>query len=291
MPTMKRRTSNLEPRTVSLQPRTSNLEPQTSNSGKAGNWLAGLGVGLASSLLIAELAVAIPQDKPPIAPAYPSRAETRPSPLPNPMGYVSDHAGVIDPAWKERIRSVCQDLERKTGVEMVVVTVPSTKPYATAKDYAAALYQRWGIGTAQKEHGVLVLAVIESRRATVTLGKSMVPIITPAIVKEVGGKYLEPAFRQGQFEEGLYRAAVALASASQHVQEGEPPRHKLKGFGIFLTVTMSLGALWFLWWISRPDLRHPYGRLRRGEYWGSGQGGFGSNLGGFGGGMSGEGLK
>jgi uncharacterized protein len=242
-------------------------------------------------LLVPQAVSALPQSKPPIAPAHPGRAETRPFPLPNPMGYVSDHAGVIDSSWKERIRSVCQDLERKTGVEMVVVTVPSTKPYATAKDYAAALYERWGIGTAQKEHGMLVLAVIEGRQATVTLGKSMLPIITPSVVEEVGSKYLEPAFRQGQFEEGLYRAVVALASASQNVQEGEPSRHKLKGFGIFLTVTMSIGALWFLWWISRPDLRHPYGRLRRGEFWGSGQGGFGGTFGGFGGGMSGERLK
>jgi uncharacterized protein len=204
---------------------------------------------------------------------------------------------------------------------MVVVTVPSTKPYATARDYAAALYERWGIGTAQKEHGVLVLAVVDpltvrpfdqaqggervepqahrpesdrgtgSGRAAVTLGKSMLPIITPTIVAEVGGKYLEPAFRQGRFEEGLYRAVVALASASQNVQEGEPSRHKLKGFGVFLTLSMSLGALWFLWWISRPDLRHPYGRLRRGEFWGSGQGGFGGTFGGFRGGMSGEGWR
>jgi uncharacterized protein len=58
-----------------------------------------------------------------------------------------------------------------------------------------------------------------------------------------------------------------------------------------LTLFTAVGALSFLWWLSRPDLRHPYGRLRRGEYWGSGQGGFGGNFGGFGGGMSGEGLK
>jgi len=236
-------------------------------------------IGLAI-LLSSQAASALPQNKPQ---------------LPNPMGYVSDHAGVIAPAWKERIRSVCQDLERKTGVEMVVVTVPTTRPYATAKDFAAALYQRWGIGTAQKEHGVLVLAVVDpstgSGRAVVTLGKNMLPVITPMLVEEVGSKYLEPAFRNAKFEEGLYRAVVALASASQSVREGEPSRHKLKGFGIFLTAAMSFGALWFLWLISRPDLRHPYGRLRRGEYWGSGQGGFGGNLGGFGGGMSGEGLK
>ena len=47
--------------------------------------------------------------------------------LPEPRGYVSDHAQAIDEEWKERIRSVCQDLERKTGVEMVVVTVPDRK--------------------------------------------------------------------------------------------------------------------------------------------------------------------
>jgi uncharacterized protein len=207
------------------------------------------------------------------------------------MGYVSDHAGVISPAWKERIRSVCQDLERKTGIEMVVVTVPSVKPFASARDYANALYEQWGIGTAQKGHGVLVLAVVEGRQATVTLGKNMLPIITPSLVEEVGGKYLEPVFRKAQFEEGLYRAVVALSSASQEVQAAEPSRHKLKGVGAFLTLFTGLGALWFLWWISRPDLRHPYDRLRRGEFWGSGQGGFGGNLGGFGGGMSGEGLK
>ena len=62
--------------------------------------------------------------------------------LPEPLGYVSDHAKVLEPDWKARIRSVCQDLERKTGVEMVVATVASTKPYGTAKDYASALYER-----------------------------------------------------------------------------------------------------------------------------------------------------
>ncbi|HWC51396.1 MAG TPA: TPM domain-containing protein, partial [Nitrospira sp.] len=42
--------------------------------------------------------------------------------LPDPMGYVSDHAKVLEDDWRARIRSVAQDLERKTGVEMVVVT-------------------------------------------------------------------------------------------------------------------------------------------------------------------------
>ena len=211
--------------------------------------------------------------------------------LPEPLGYVSDHAAIIDPDWKARIRSVCQDLERKTGVEMVVVTVPELKPFKTADEYATALYQRWGIGTAQDEHGMLVLLAVHERQAAVTVGRRMLPVTTGEVVRKIGAEYLDPAIRNGHFGEGLYRTAVALATVSQDIRAGVLSRTHFRGLGFWLTLFTAIGALSFLWWLSRPDLRHPYGRLRRGEYWGSGQGGFGGNFGGFGGGMSGEGLK
>jgi uncharacterized protein len=211
--------------------------------------------------------------------------------LPEPLGYVSDHAGVFDADWKARVRSVCQDLERKTGVEMVVVTVKSLGPYRTAHEYASALFQGWGIGSAQREHGVLILAVMDERLAAVTLGRSMLGVISPSILEEVAGLYLDPMFRAGHVDEGLYRAAVVLAAASQHVRAGGETRTHAKGLGLWLTLLAGIGAFAFLWWISRPDLRHPFGRLRRGEFWASGQGGFGGNFGGFGGGTGGEGLR
>lgn len=208
--------------------------------------------------------------------------------LPEPLGYVSDHAGILDPDWKERIRSVCQDLERKTGVEMVVVTVPGLRSFRSANEYASAMYQRWGVGSAQKEHGLLILASIEDRQAAVTVGKGLVGTITQPIIEDVGRQYLDSAFRNGRFGEGLYRTTVALASHLQEIRVGETAHRHLKGLGTVLTVFTFVGALAFLWWISRPDLRHPFRRLHRGEYWGTGQGGFGGNFGGFGGG---EGLR
>lgn len=217
-------------------------------------------------------------------------ASERP-PIPQPLGYVTDQAGILDPDWKARIRSVCQDLERKTGVEMVVVTVKNLAPYRSANEYASTIYQRWGVGSAQREHGVVILAAIEERRAAVTVGKPLVGRITAPMMEEVGRQYVDPAFRQGQYGEGLYRATVALASELHEIRVGESGRSHLKGLGLILTVFTGIGAFAFLWWISRPDLRHPFGRLRRGEFWGSGQGGFGGNFGGFGGGTSGEGLK
>lgn len=226
-----------------------------------------------------------------LAPALASGLPQGKPPLPDPLGYVSDHAGVIEADWKARVRSVCQDLERKTGIEMVVVTVNGLAPYATAKDYAEALYQHWGIGTAQQDHGILVLAVAQERQATVTVGRSLLAVVSSEVMEGVGKKYLEPAFRRGRYGEGLYRTTVALASVAQDIRVAEPPRSRLRGLGIVLTLSTTFGALWFLWWISRPDLRHPFRRIHKGEFWGSGQGGFRGNFGGFGGGMGGEGLK
>ena len=211
--------------------------------------------------------------------------------LPEPRGYVSDHAQAIDGDWKERIRSVCQDLERKTGIEMVVVIVPSIKPFASANEYATAIYEKWGIGSTQQEHGVLVLVAVEERQAAITLGRQMFPIITPAVMSQVGRESLQPSIELGHFGEGLYRTVVALASPAQDVRVGIVAKGHSKGLGFWLAVFTSIVAFSLFWWITRPDLRHPYKRIQKGEYWGTGQGGFGGNLGGFGGSTSGEGFR
>lgn len=199
-------------------------------------------------------------------------------PLPEPMGYVSDHAQVLEADWKARIRSVCEDLERKTGVEMVVVTVPKAAPYRSAQEYGSALYERWGIGTAQQEHGLMILAVIEDRQAFMTVGRPLYGVLPKDHVEQIGRETIETEFRHGHYGEGLYRAVVSLATHLQDFRVGVKPRSHLKGLGIWLTLAMVVGFLWFLWSVSRPDLRHPYGRIRRGEFWGSGRGGFGGGL-------------
>lgn len=205
--------------------------------------------------------------------AVPVGFAREPVPSYDPQGYVSDHAGVIDAEWRARIRSVCQDLERKTGVEMVVVTVPTLKPYGSANDYAVGLYQKWGIGSAQNEHGVLVLLSVQERQAAVTMGRRMLPVMGGNVVGKVGHEYLDPAVKNGHFGEGLYRTVVGLASVSQEIRVGSIKKTHFRGLGFWITIFTVGGALWFLWWLSRPDLRHPYGACGAANIGGAAKGG------------------
>lgn len=216
--------------------------------------------------------------------AMPARAVQE---LPRPLGYVSDFAGVLSPEWYRQIRSVCKDVEVKTGVEMLIVTVPSIEPMRHARNYASELYEQWRIGTAQQERGMLMLVAIEERQAVVVLGRNLLSVIDRQTLDHVSDTLLVPMFRTGRYGQHLYQAAVRLATSVDHLSAD---RRRPSSTGFWLNAGMGAFLLFVLWRFVRPERRHPFQRWRRGEYWGTGQGGWGGNFGGFGGGMSGQGL-
>ena len=110
---------------------------------------------------------------------------------------------------------------------------------------------------------MLIVLAVQERQAAVTVGRRMLLVTAGNAVAKVGAEYLDPAIRNGHFGEGLYRTAVALAALSQDIRVGSLAKTRYRGLGFWFTLTTAVGAFAFLWWLSRPDLRHPYGRLRR----------------------------
>lgn len=210
--------------------------------------------------------------------------------FPTPLGYVSDYAELIGRNWHSRIRDVCKELEDRTGVEMIVVTIESVKPYSHAREYAEKLYEGWRIGTAQQEKGILLLASHEERQAVIVLGRSLLPIINKPKLDVLSERHLIPMFQNDEFGKSLYQTTVALASTSGNLTKESTPKNQSSNAGAWMNVVAVFAMLFTLWRFTRPERKHPFQRWRRGDYWGTGQGGFGGGLGGFGGGTSGQGL-
>ena len=211
--------------------------------------------------------------------------------LPTPLGYVSDYAHILSDEWYAQIRAVCKDLEINTGVEMLVVTLDTIKPLPHAQDYASQLYEAWRIGTAQQERGILLLVAVQERQAVVVVGKSLLAVVTPDTLDELSLKFLQPMFRSGDYSANVHRSVLSLASITGQSSIATPPSRPQRKAGFWMNLTAIFLMFYALWRYTRPEKRHPFPRWKRGEYWRTGQGGFGGNFSGLGGGTGGQGLR
>ncbi|HWZ27036.1 MAG TPA: TPM domain-containing protein [Gemmatimonadales bacterium] len=84
--------------------------------------------------------------------------------IPAPRGYVSDFAGVLDPASITRMTAVIEDLKAKTGGEIAVVTLADLQGRA-ASDVALQIGRTWGVGSKgnpgdpARNRGIVILLV------------------------------------------------------------------------------------------------------------------------------------
>ncbi len=210
--------------------------------------------------------------------------------LPTPLGYVSDYAQILDDEWYAQIRAVCKDLETNTAVEMLVVTMDSIHPLRHAQDYASKLYEAWRVGTAQQERGMLLLVAVKERQAVVVVGKSLLAVVTPEKLDTLSMNFLQPMFLSGDYGTNISRSILTLVTLAGEAPVPTPKGSSKRSAGFWMNLTAVFLMFYALWRFTRPERRHPFPRWKRGEYWRTGQGGFGGNFGGFGGGTGGQGL-
>src|SRR4051794_36624772 len=79
---------------------------------------------------------------------------------PAPQGPITDVAGALRPDTIERLKTEVVDFEARTGDEVAVAVVPTTGSQS-ASDYARNLFNRWGIGKAGANNGVLLLVAVQ----------------------------------------------------------------------------------------------------------------------------------
>jgi uncharacterized protein len=123
-------------------------------------------------------------------------------------GWVSDQANLIDAATEARLEETIGAFQGTRGVEIAVVTVGDVvgDPHAWGTD----LFNRWGIGRAASDNGVLLLLVMDQRDVEIISGDGIRAALPDEWLRELQGTAMVPAFKMGQFGEGLEAAVVGI---------------------------------------------------------------------------------
>lgn len=231
---------------------------------------------------------------------------TAATPLP-PRGdrSVHDTADLIEPADEATLETINRELFAKTGVAIVVITVP-TLVDETIDQFAVRVGQDWGVGDRTRDRGLVIALSRDDREIFVATGYGTEEFLNDARIGALIDREAVPALRANKFSEGLTRldrALVAQAAAQYGatITGVAPPtadRPVEESGGSGLITLLGIAVLFII------AMRHPWllmlfggfgggGRFgRRGrrddDGGGGGFGGFGG--GGFGGGGAGRGF-
>ncbi|HKQ60204.1 MAG TPA: TPM domain-containing protein [Candidatus Polarisedimenticolaceae bacterium] len=226
---------------------------------------------------------------------------------------VHDLAGVVRPADAAAMERIHADLARKSGVAIVVITVPELDD-ETIEEFAVRVGEEWGVGRKGQDRGIVLALAVKERKIFVATGYEVGGYLPDGRVGALLDKYAIPYLRRNDFSSGLAQTSAALVQASAeeyHVTVDAAPRAAARDrrrgvplsgiwlplvfFGIVLLLRL-LGAGGGPGLRGRRRRRRGFGPLWGGPFLGggfgggSGGGGFsGGGFGGFGGGSFGGG--
>lgn len=153
------------------------------------------------------------------APACPAGAAAK---YPEPLGYVSDYAGLLSAPERQALEATLRDLEADTSVEVAVVILPAVEG-ETVKSYAVGLFEAWGVGKRELDNGLLILLALAQREIQVEVGYGLEPILPDGLVGRILDDEMVPFFREDRYAEGLRRGVEAFAARIREAYAGERP--------------------------------------------------------------------
>ena len=157
-----------------------------------------------SSLLIAALAALI---------AVPVSA--RDIPAQSEAFYVNDLAGVLSDETKQHIVSVNDELYAKTGAQIVAVTM-GTLDGDSLEEFSTELFRKYGIGSSEKNNGVLLLLVTGDRLSRIEVGYGLEGALPDGKTGRIQDDYMIPYYADNLWDEGIrsgFDAIVAEVAA------------------------------------------------------------------------------
>lgn len=115
--------------------------------------------------------------------------------------YVQDYANIISNDIREDMLRMSYLLKEKTTAELVVVTVNSLEN-RSIEEYALQLFRQWGIGSSDKNNGVLLLVAPQEREVRIEVGYGLEGAINDGKAGAILDEMI-PYFRSEDYSTGI----------------------------------------------------------------------------------------
>lgn len=130
-------------------------------------------------------------------------------PEPSKEFYVYDEANIVDINLENYIININKQLYNKTGSQIVVAALNSLNGNSE-QEIAVRLFRKWGIGSKDKNNGILMLIAPNEKRMWIEVGYGLEGALPDGKVGEIRDKYIFPYFQQGDYNTGILKGFEAI---------------------------------------------------------------------------------
>jgi len=132
-------------------------------------------------------------------------------------GRIVDQADLLDAAAETRISDRLANLERDTGAQVAVLTIPSLQG-DVLEAFSIRVARTWLLGQAGRDNGALILVARDDREVRLEVGRGLEGALTDLLTNRIIDERMVPRFREGDFGGGIEAAVEAM----DPVIRGEP---------------------------------------------------------------------
>lgn len=131
-------------------------------------------------------------------------------PDPRPTGLTTDLTGRLPLDTVTALNRLGDQVQQQTGAQLMVVVIGSTHG-ADPHQFATDLFNRWQIGQAGRNNGVLVFAALDDRKAEIILGDGVSTAAQVQASRQIMQGVILPKFKEGDPGAAVFHGARACA--------------------------------------------------------------------------------
>lgn len=150
---------------------------------------------------------------------------------PYPPQAVNDFGNFLPPFQQEALEQKLRAYNDSTSSAIVIITVPNLNNNDVV-ELALRYLREWGIGTKEKNNGVLIFVSKEEHKITIQTGYGMEGVLPDVTAKHIIDEQMTPNFKANDYYRGFDQAIDAIILAAR----GEYKADAKKDPGIHLSV-------------------------------------------------------
>jgi uncharacterized protein len=166
-------------------------------------------------------------------PAWESTSEGL-APIPPLTARVTDVTQTLSASEKAALEAKLADFERRTGNQLVVLMVPTTRG-EPIEGYSLRVAEGWKIGRKGQDNGALFVIAKDDRKMRIEVGYGLEGVLTDVTSRRIIAENVAPLFRQNRFGAGVDAGVdriIAVVGTGQPLpaQQRATPSRRTQGF-------------------------------------------------------------